>query len=201
MSYRDNEFYKSVGDGEKTLIPEAQSAELTLSEEWKSAAADAPPTCETEDTLASDLLAEKKGGVRKIAKMIKLTAAVVVTSVVAVGSLSIGGASARGSFRAPNQEWPSITYTINEVEDSAHTTIYDNVATKANNVQFSVDGFAYRLEDPTESIFFMWASSLGEEARLLVHDRQAGQSYTVVISKTPFGAKRTDAENAFGIIS
>ena len=201
MSYRDNEFYKGVGDGEPTLQPERQTAELNTSDEWKSAAADASPTCEVEDVEAIDTLSGRKSGVRKVVKMLKLTAAVLVTVTVAAGS--VGGIGKLGGSKKsfnPTQEWPSITYT-HDADEEGFTTVYSTNARNANVVQFNIDGRAFRLEDTTKSLTFMWNQSRDDFASLLVRDQNAGVSYSISISASPYSAAEQDSKHAYGTIS
>lgn len=202
MPYRDNEFYKSVGDGEPTLTPEAVTDEFSQGSEWKSAAADSLSTCEEEKLEATEPENNKKSSVRRIAKMLKLTAAAVVTSAVAIGSFSGGGGTgSRGSYKTATQEWPSITYTTDEIEDSAFTTVYSSHARNANTVQFNVDGIAYRLEDPSKALSFLWWGSRDDRASLLVHDYNSGVSYSVEISGSSTPANERDPNDAYGTIS
>ncbi len=201
MSYRDNEFYRSVGDGEPTLLPEYQADELLQGTEWSSGVGDDLPTCKTEVLEETAPETKKKGGMRKAVKMLKLTAAAVVTATVAVGSFSGGGMGVRGTYRAPTQEWPSITYSTDEVEESAYVTVYSANGRQSNVVQFNVGGRAFRLEDPSKALSFLWANSIDNEATLLVRDHYAGNSYSLVISGKPFSAERKDSDNAYGTIS
>jgi len=200
MSYGDNEFYRGVGDSEPTLKPEQPFDELSRGEEWQQGAGDSPTTAETEQLEVKDPESTRKGGIRKIAKMLKLTAAAIVTFAVATGSFGGGGIAGKISFN-PTNEWPSVGYCTDEEEDDAYTTWYSTFGRQAHSVQFNVDGKGYRLEDSTGALTFLWSSSTADSAHLLVHDHYDGTSYSLDISSIPFPLDKREENNAYGTIS
>ncbi|MBR6708566.1 MAG: hypothetical protein IKL84_02680 [Clostridia bacterium] len=199
MSTQDNEYYQGVQDCEPTIKPEQRHEEFFSSTESYRAVGDAPPTCQTEDIEARAADTPSRRGLRKIAKMLKLTAAAVVTAAVATGVL---GSSTIGiTPREFTLRWPHWTYLTFDVNESAYTTVYNSLAKESNIVQFSIEGEIYRLEDTSKSLSFIWSGSRFDRADLLVYDANAQNSYSIILSKQPYDEERISLDNAYGTIS
>lgn len=201
MSCRDNEFFRGAGDLEPTVEGKARSEEFSSVQEWQCGVRDEITTAEAERAEAKAPDGGSRGKKLSITKMLKLTAAAIITVAVASNAFGGGGVTAGRRDGEPTKEWPSITYSTEEFDDSAYVTVYDSSGRHSNAVQFTVSGNAYRLEDPSKSLSFLWSGSFNDQARLLVRDHYAGNSYSLVISGTPFDADEKNSKNAYGTIS
>lgn len=199
MPISDNEFYKGVQEGEPTLNKDQLVDEFHKSDETISASSDLPPTIETENTGKS--AKKNKSGLKNAVKMLKLAAAAIVTVSIAGTSLTGGGNKTVGSIPTDfKYKWPQISYSRHK-DDDVFVTAYSTSGEESYAVQFSIGGVAYRLEDPSKSLSFIWMGSYRGETDIMVHDYYSRSSYTIHLSQTPYSADEINSNNAYGTIS
>ncbi|MBQ7012165.1 MAG: hypothetical protein IJN63_10710 [Clostridia bacterium] len=196
MTGLDNEFYRGVPDSEPTLREESVTDEFVKISDVPATPPESETSAVVEDRPAADTQKGKSGGLRKIIKMLKLTAAAVVTFAIATNAISVSGKAPNFSrFNMP--QWPS--WTGGYMEDGDPVVYVNSMGKESNVVQFVIDSRVFRFEDSTGAMCFIWEGTYGDTATIMVHSLIEDGSFTMHFSLSPFDKK--DEANAYGTIS